>query len=290
MQFARKLLIAGYRYPTIMIPPTSYTTTQVAYTSGATWTKYDVPADGWYKIEVQAGGGGKGSDGPSASGGGKATKLIYLYQGMTCVLWSGDGPPSKGYPGACGYPGTPTTEFGGRGDVGSSGECGGSGGGPAVQGVAGNTNHFTGGSGGGSGFLAGFTDKTMPDQSVTLGSMTLDINRNFQVGSVVTYTCIPTYVMCGGGGGSANDNGSHRASGGGGGAFGSGGSTFEPAGHGQSGPAGSWGKGENGVRYGGGTRGAWAIVDFSTNTFTWGLGGGTTSGTGYCRLSLVIPS
>ena len=120
--------------------------------------------------------------------------------------------------------------------------------------------------------------------------MTLNINRTLEVGSVVTFSCIYSYVIGAGGGGCANDNGSDRASGGGGGAFGDGGTTYRANYVAQTGPAGAWGKGEDGGHYGGGTRGAWAVVDFSTNTFDWGLGGGAAGATGYCKLYKVIPN
>lgn len=308
MQLSRKLLIADYRYPAMFSFPASYTTQQVASVTGANYTLYTVPEDGWYRVSVQAGGGGKTSQ-RAGSAGGKVEKDVYLYKGMKCLLWSGsNGGNDNGVGGTTGYPGTKNNTFGGRGAQGinaiTSGnppavsfnvqDSGGRGGGAAENGgtvsIVG-SNHNMGGGGAGSGFIAGFTNVTLPPKSCTVGSMTLNMNRNLTIGSVVSYTCIPTYLVCGGGGGASGDNGDTRCSGGGGGAFGSGGTTYNTQTNAaESGPAGSWGKGEDGSRYGAGTKGAWAFIDWSHNGYGKGTGGGTVSGNGYCRLLKIIPN
>lgn len=293
MQFSRKLLISGYRYPALPTAPTSYTTQILANVNGANYTVFTVPEDGWYWVEVQGGGGGGAYDNPAASSGGRASKLVYLYKDMKCLMWSGQGPQDKGHCGACGYPGFQDNTFGGYGAVGPTTETmesGASGGGGCRTGHNGYTGSWTGGGGAGSGFVAGFTDLVLPEQSVTLGSMTLSINRNFSIENVVSMSSVATYLIGAGGGGAASDNGTYRASGGGGGAFGNGGTTYRASIAAQSGPAGAWGKGEDGSRYGGGTRGAWAVVDFSTDTFEWGLGGGPVGSNGFCEISKVIPN
>lgn len=89
------------------------------------------------------------------------------------------------------------------------------------------------------------------------------------------------YILAGGGGGGVGRN-NYRVGGGGGGAFGNGG----PAANGsqQSASGGNWGKGNNGVQYGGGD-GAWCIMDFSRNQLNWGTGGGSdAAGNGYVKL------
>lgn len=287
MMFSKKLLMRSIRYPTIFNPPTNYTTTQVATCSGANYTTYSVPEDGWYQVDVRAGGGAAAYNNKRGGVSGGKVTLVYLYQGMTCLLWSGTQGSYSDPGGVCGFPGTKDNTFGGQGATRYYSESGGGGGGAAEDGHAG---HGGGGGGAGSGFMAGYTNIATEDMSHTVGSMTLSLNRTLQVGSVVTFASICSYVMCGGGSGSSSDEGSNRSGGGGGGAFGNGGTTYALSISAETGPAGSWGKGEDGSHYSEGVRGAWAVFDFTTGTYDWGLGGGAREADGYCRLSKVIPS
>lgn len=304
MQLSRKLLIADYRFPTLYAEPASYTTQELASTSGANYTLYTVLEDGWYRVSVQGGGGGS-SNSYAGSSGGKVEKNVYLYKGMKCLLWSGANGPSSstGGVGANGFPGTQNNTFGGYGATRTtfishgqySGEevaSGSSGGGGSGKGSSQSVRAAlaVGGGGAGSGFIAGFTDVTLPSQTYTVGSMTLDINRSLAIGSVVTYTCIPTYLICGGGGGASGTTGTSPASGGGGGAFGSGGTTTSPQVSAQAGPAGSWGKGADGGTNRKGGDGAWAFIDWSKNGTGWGTGGGEVKGNGFCKLYKIIPN
>lgn len=287
MQLSKKLLVSGYRFPTLMVAPTNYTTEQVAFVENAASTTYSVPADGFYLVEVRGAGGGSHSQ--AGGGGGYREQLVYLYQGQKCVLWGANAPAgyNTGFNSYTGYPGTQGNLFGGRGATGYTGdESGGAGGGAAEN--AGTARGYEGGwGGGGSGFIAGFDDIAVAEHSLTAGSMTVSINRQLAL-TPLTFVSITTYVMAGGAGGGCGTDGGNRAGGGGGGAFGNGGNTY--GGSGEAGPAGTWGKGGDSGRYGSGANGAWAVIDFSTNTVLSGLGGGGTSTNGFCRLSKVIPA
>ena len=119
------------RYPTIFNPPTNYTTTQVATCSGANYTTYSVPEDGWYQVDIRAGGGAAAYNNKRGGiSGGKVT-LVYLYQGMTCLLWSGTQGSYSDPGGVCGFPGTKDNTFGGQGATRYYSESGGGGGGAA---------------------------------------------------------------------------------------------------------------------------------------------------------------
>lgn len=302
MQTSRKLLISGYRYPAFPRKPSSYTTQQLATVSGANYTTYTITEDGWYRIDVCGGAGGNSSSYQGGRGG-ASTQDVYLYQGMVCLLWSGSrGMPTSGVKGTCGYPGTQDNTFGGYGAKGHymtmSGtsmtkiESGASGGGGCCSGItsSGDGSQNFGGGGAGSGFIAGFTDRTMPSQSFTCGSMTLGINRNLTIGSVVTYTCVPTYLVCGGGGGASSTR-ANAKSGAGGGAFGSGGDVSNAQVVAQAGPAGSWGKGGDGTSgNGNGGNGAWGFIDWSTNTTDYGTGGSLANVEGHSTLYKIIPN
>lgn len=293
MQFVRKLLIAGYRFPTFLNPPVNYTTQEVAFVQNANSTVYTVPADAFYKVDVR-GAGGTGHDGPGASGGARS-QIIYLYAGQKCVLWGANKPNGygSGFNSYTGYPGAKGNLFGGRGATGYTGDESGSGGGGAAEDAS--TSHgYQGGWGGaGAGFVAGFIDQTFPSQTQTAGSLVQNINRTLTIGSTA-FTAITTYILAGGGGGGCGSAGGSRSGGAGGGALGNGGNTYGYGGAnvtGESGPAGSsFGKGGNGGRYNNTGAGAWAVLDFTRNVVTSGTGGGSAETNGYCRLSLVIPS
>lgn len=293
MQLSKKLLMAGYRFPTVISVPQNYTTERVAYVANASSTTYLIPADGWYQVKVR-GAGGSGHDGPGGAGGYRA-QLIYLYAGQMCVLWGANTPNGygSGFNSYTGYPGTKGNLFGGRGATGYTGDETGSGGGGAAEDAS--TSHgYQGGWGGaGAGFLAGFVDQTFPNQTYTAGSLVQSVNRALTVGSV-SFTAITTYIMAGGGGGGCGSAGGSRSGGGGGGALGNGGNTYGYGGAnitGESGPAGSaFGKGGNGGRYNTTGAGAWAVLDFTTGTVTSGVGGGSAGANGYCELAKVIPA
>lgn len=283
MIFSKKLLIGRYQFPTYLMPPTTYTTTIVASAAAGNYTIYTVPEDGWYVVLVKGGAGNNGAFGYAGSVGGGTEQMIYMYQNETCLLWAG----SSGTTGTT-YPGTASYNFGGRGGYGHD-ESGAGGGAPASSGTG--NPHWEGGlPGQGSGFIAGFTNVELDEQSLTAGTLTRSINYSLDA-TVVQFTSIATYIMAGGGGGGCSDNGDNRSQGGGGGAFGNGGNAWWTQEYGTSGPAGTWGAGEDGSRYGGGGRGAWAIIDFSTGLVDWGRGNSLASPRqGLVTISKVIPT
>lgn len=279
-------------FPTAEELPENYTTEQVAFIQNASSFVYAVPESGFYQVEVR-GAGGSGHGGPGAAGG-STTQIIYLYAGQTCLLWGANTPNSygSGFNSYTGYPGAKNNTFGGRGATGYTGDESGSGGGGAAENASTSRGYQGGWGGAGAGFLAGFTNKTLPEQTLTAGALTQSINRTLTAGNT-TFTAITSYVLAGGGGGGCGTDGGSRSGGGGGGALGNGGNTYGYGGaniNGESGPAGStFGKGGNGGRYNTTGAGAWAILDFSRTQVSSGTGGGSAQTNGYCRLSKIIP-
>lgn len=271
-----------YLFPVGSTAPTSYTTQRLVTVSAGNYSVYTVLEDGWYSVEVCAAGSNNGVNAGGSAPGGKRTQVVYLYQGQKCLLWAG----AIGV--GCAYPGTQTSELGGRGACGHD-ESGAGGGGPAISPT--DKPHWEGGAGGqGSGFLAGFTDTTIDDYSITAGSMTRNINYSLDT-TAVNFSSISVYVLAGGAGGGHSDNGDWRSGGGAGGALGNGGDTYWPYTSLTSGPAGaSWGNGGNSYILTKGGDGAWAVLDFSTNTAVCGQGGGAARTAGHVYLDKVIPS
>ena len=281
--------------PTIEPFPSSYTETQVARVDGANNTIYTVPLDGYYRVQVSGGGGGTAYNNANTSHAGGTNKIVYLYKGTKCLLWSGGGGGAGSVSGSdrgyTGYPSPGTSSLGGTGASGyNTDESGGGGGGAASHGEY--CVYESGHGGAGSGFLAGLpanVDVPNVTHKETAWDYSISSQRDWSVGSfsVGNLYC---YILCGGSGGNCSDNGGHRAGGGGGGAFGSGGDTHYQL-SGVAGPGKTWGKGNDGARYSAGADGAWCIMDFSRNQWTWGTGSGASSGqNGYCILKRIIPS
>lgn len=278
MNFSKKILMNTYLFPVGSTAPTSYTTQRLVTVSAGNYSVYTVPEDGWYKVEVVAAGGNNGFNAGGGGIGGARTQVVFLYQGQKCLLWAG----AIGV--GCAYPGTQTSELGGRGACGID-ESGAGAGGPAISPTS--APHWEGGAGGqGSGFLAGFTHQSVENYSITAGSLTRALNYHLDT-TAVDFLAISVYVLTGGGGGGPSDNGGWRAGGGGGGAFGNGGNTTQGT-NSTSGPAGTWGKGADSTTFADGGRGAWAVMDFSTNTTAWGNGGGAARTGGHVYLDKVI--
>lgn len=276
------------KIPVTIEVPTETTDVLVASTSGANHTIYTVPQDGFYKVTVSGGGGGGAYKNGKQNYSGTTTQIVYLFKGTKCLLWSGargGGGETSGTLGATGYP-VPTTDWGGSGADYTSGESGGSGGGAAANGTYG--TYQGGHGGGGSGFLAGTNFKiTSYSHKEDAWSKTLTSTDPWTVGD---FSVLHLYsiILGAGAGGNCSNSGSYRAGGGGGGAFGNGGYSYDWAG--VSGPGGSWGQGAQGQRYGSGASGAWAIMDFSRNQFSWGQGGrAALDSDGYCQLYYMQP-
>lgn len=269
MFLTKKLLCSIARLPTLKPVPSSYTETQVAAANGATNTIYTVPETGYYRVEVMAAGGQSPYKGTGGRGG-KTSQIVYLYKDSKCLLW-GAGIPTTGYP-------APTSDLGGIGARGSGRESGGGGGGSAASG----TLHYCYG-GGGAGFLAG-TDRDVlyVTHKEDPWIFYISSGQDWIAGGYVVKS-LYCYVLAGGGGGGSSDEGSDRAGGAGGGAWGNGGDTYGPVDR-TSGPGRTWGQGNSAGHYSAGADGAWAVLDFSRNRWTWGIGGGSIATNGYCRL------
>lgn len=282
----------GIQIPTKKPIPSSYTEVQVARTDGANYTIYTVPEDGFYRVQVSAGAGGTAYGNTNLSYAGGTNQIVYLYKGTQCLLWSGtgggNGDTDGSAAGVTGYP-APTNDLGATGPDRQAGESGGAGGGAANHGLYGT---YQGGHGGaGSGFLAGLpSTTTVPyiTHKESAWDYAVDTNRDWTAGSY-SVSNLYCYILCGGSGGNSSDNGDTRSGGAGGGAFGNSGMAYDwQAIHG---PGGTWGQGENGVRYGKGGNGAWCIMDFSRNQWNWGYGTGVSSGNnGYCILTRLVPN
>lgn len=268
--------------PTLKLPvdrayPTQYLESEVASVSGANYVIYTVPADGFYRVTVCAA-GGRTSEAIAGGNGGKTTQTVYLYKGTKCLLWSSAIGGNRYTGGPTGYP-VPTDQvLGGTGATGHS-EGGGGGGSPTNNGR--NASHTDGGAGsGGAGFIAGINRRVTPlTHTESAWSRTLSSLESWKVASYAVWHAY-CYILCGGGSGGCGHNDDVRTAGGGGGAWGNGGPTSYSTVVAQtSGPGGSWGVGQTGGRYGGGVAGAWAVLDFSRNQFTWGQGGGSGTNT-----------
>lgn len=270
-------------FPTTETLPEEYTEELIVSAPIGGYITHTVGTTGFYRVDIRGGGGQQqGGDKKAGGPGGATSQIIYLYKGQKCLLWAGATTTTS-----VAYPGTQTSEFGGRGASGrtSNEEGGGGGGGPAIAGSG--PGYEAGTPGAGSGFLAGFDNKTVAEQSITAGSLTRSINYAKDT-TAINFTSITTYIMAGGGGGGSADNGDSRAGGGGGGALGDGGDSYVPTTPATSGPAGTWGKGANGSRYSAGAAGAWAILDFSRNQTNWGTGGGAQGTNGQCTLYRLV--
>ena len=269
--------------PVNLTPPSSSNKTLVASTSGANNTIYTVPSDGWYYVELMGGGSRTSGDGVGGTAGGLTNRTIYLHKGAKCLLWSGNSHNGNTTTGAStGYP-SPSDYWGGTGATGHS-EGGGGGGGAANNGR--NSSHWDGGPGAaGSGFLAG-VDRGAQSKTFTNGnwSRNFSSDSSFSVGSFsVSHLYIA--LLAGGAGGACGKNDDVRTTGGGGGAYGNGaGTTYSTVVAETAGPGGAWGVGTKGNRYGSPGVGAWAVLDLTTNTCTWGQGGGAAYTHGYCKL------
>lgn len=314
MLYSKKLLIKPYELPVILTPPTEFTTELLVDITGvATSRTGTIDENGWYRVRV----GAADSEGTYHGGGsgvaGYAEKIFYAYTGSKYLIWSSSG-LNTGYPwpkGNGGVAGSYPLGGGGKryvgfnySDAGTKGyfESGGGGGSPTGNGgpgvdKSGHDEHGASGGadgGGGAGFICGIDAGEVLSESFADGT--------FSVDSVITM------VLAGGAGGQASDEGSYRSGGGGGGAWGNGGEcytrgswwdpsqwqhsagTYIQSYNGGTGPGGSQGQGGYGNRYGPSGDGAWAIRDFSTDTFSYGLGGNGRPRASYCTLEKLILS
>lgn len=273
------------KLPTDHPYPTQYIESEVARVSGANYTIYEVPADGYYRVTVRAAGGGQ-SEATAGGAGGGTTQTVFLYKGTKCLLWgSTHGMRSWSDYGRTGYPAVTDKVLGGTGATGHS-EGGGGGGSPTNNGRS--ASHYDGASGGGgSGFIAGINRRIEPrTQSNSAWSRTLSSLESWTAGSVYRVWHAYSYILAGGGSGGCGFNDDARTAGGGGGAWGNGGPTsYSTVVARTTGPGGEWGQGSTGGRYGGGVTGAWAVLDFSRTQFNWGRGGGSGTNTnGWCNI------
>lgn len=166
----------------------------------------------------------------------------------------------------------------------------GGGGGAACDGGHGNTD-----GGGGAGFVVGLMRNVNFYKSNSTSTTNTDFNFTVN-GQTVSH--VYAMVLCGGSGsgnqpsrlGSLSNVINSQPGGAGGGAWGSGGSmaanqSISP----YAGPGGNFGKGgnSNGQEQGQGGAGAWAIIDYTSGTFSSGLGGGDNTTTGYAELRWI---
>lgn len=272
----------GIFFPTIATPPESINVNNGVLVAevGYGYKVGTIQKSGWYFINARASNGSSGYGNSGGACGSVGDAVVYLYEGSKFLMW---GPQVAlnsrnarltGYPiptgsGSSGGGSGQTGALGGGGATpGNYGEDGGGGGG---AGGHGGTEHSDGGyGGGGGGFIAGI-------------DTVLEYTESFAVGTVFSVRTVECMVLCAGGGGGFGDNNTPRVGGAGGGAWGNGGSITGTGWTGGSGPGGaSFGAGESkgNTNYSGGSRGAWAIRDFSTNTFLSGLGAKETTHTG----------
>ena len=274
--------------PTNIPVPAQYTETEVVSVTGANYAIYEVPANSFYKVTVAAA-GGRTSEARNGGNGGKTTQIVYLYKGTKCLIWGAATGTNRKTGGRTGYPVATDQVLGGTGATGHS-EGGGGGGSPTNNGRNASHNDASSG-GGGAGFIAGI-NKPVEVQTHTESawSRTLSSEESWSVGSFAV-DHVYCYVLAGGGSGGTGSNDDARTAGGGGGAWGNGGPTsYSTAVARTTGPGGSWGVGATGARYGAGVKGAWAVLDFSRNQFSWGQGGGPgTNSNGYAILSRIDP-
>lgn len=277
------------KLPTDVEFPSSYTETEVVSISGQNHTTYTVPEDGFYKIEISAA-GGRTSEASSGGAGGKTIQTVFLYKGTKCLIWSAATGSNRSTGGLTGYP-TPTDQvLGGTGATGHS-EGGGGGGAPTNNGR--NASHSDGSSGGGgAGFIAGIDKQVeLRTHQESAWSRELSSRESWSV-STFNVRNVYCYILAGGGSGACGKNDNARTAGGGGGAWGNGGPTsYSTAVARTTGPGGNWGIGATGAHYGAGVSGAWAILDFSRNQWSWGQGGGAGTNTnGWAKITRIIPT
>lgn len=300
MIFADKLIMGVEMFPTGLTPPTSYTTQTIVNLSGTASYYVGVINDcGWYRIRVGAADGAAGSSDAITPGcGGYATKIFYAFTGAKYLIW-GAHETTTGYP----WPQ-------GNGNEDGLGILGGGGGrsvwttvtsgghfNPQTGTIVGQTTIVTAGAqgggsptgnggtetpgtyvgtkgGGGAGFVCGidFMGTTATSETEAFSDHT------FSVDSVIAM------VLAGGGGGCSGYGG------GGGGAWGNGGNGANPwSGYGPgTGPGGTTGVGGTAPGAGNGGDGAWAIRDYSTNTFSYGTGINGRPATEVCVLEKLI--
>lgn len=272
------------KLPTDHPYPTQYIESEVASVSGANYTIYEVPADGYYRVTVCAA-GGRTSEATAGGAGGKTTQTVFLFKGTKCLLWSSATGTNRYTGGLTGYPAVTDQVLGGTGATGHS-EGGGGGGSPTNHGR--NASHTDGGSGsGGAGFIAGINRRITPlSHQESQWSRALSSLESWKAGSVYRVWHAYSYILAGGGSGGCGHNDDVRTAGGGGGAWGNGGPTsYSTVVARTTGPGGEWGQGSTGGRYGGGVTGAWAVLDFSRTQFDWGRGGGSGTNTnGWCNI------
>ena len=259
--------IRGFWLPVPEKPATG-TNTLVAEANGATHTIYTVQIPGWYYVDVRGSGGVSPYHGTGGKGG-RAQGAVYLFAGTKVLLW---GAAIK----ATGFP-APTEDFGGHGASGYlPNESGGYGGGAASSGGTGYAN-----GGGGAGALFGID--YIPPEIKTNTESAFTMNKEVVAGDYAVNYLYAAF-LCGGGGGGSSDEGDNRSGGGGGGAWGNGGTSYWSTNGRAEGPGGEWGAGGNSGRYSSGGSGAWAIINFTTNEFIYGTGGGAAAASGYARL------
>ena len=254
MQFSKKLLVELFEFPVPQQPPTSYGITHEASAIGkAYWG--EIQTSGWYRVNVCAASGASG-DG-LAGVGGSVAHICWLNRGTKYLMWGASGQVTY-YPTPSGTGGHLSNGLdgvlGGGGGTGQ-GRSGGGGGGAAGNG--GMNEYRSGVGGGGAGFIAGInTYQPTKTESWSHAGFSVD-----------TVECM---VLCGGGGGGPGNEG-YRSGGGGGGAWGNGGGGVAYGGG--AGPGGtSFGMGASSAHYANGANGAWCIRDYTTNTFTSGVG------------------
>lgn len=257
MQFSKKLLVEIFPFPVSQRPPTNPVYTLIHRVTTSNY-KGVIEESGWYRIRVAAVNGGSGDT--AYGSGGSIEHTCWLNRGTEYLMWGASGQITY-YPAPNGHGGRHANGtagvLGGGGGTGQ-GRSGGGGGSAAGNGGAG--DYRSGIGGGGAGFIAGL-NTYQPSKTEEWSHAGL---------SVDTVECM---VLCGGGGGARGNEG-NRSGGGGGGAWGNGGSGVAYAGGAGPGGAG-FGVGASTGQYGPGANGAWAIRDYTTNTFRWGTGVGT---------------
>lgn len=257
MQLSKKLLVERFEFPVPGQPPANpvYRLVHSVTTSNYTGT---IEVSGWYRIRVSAINGEPGDTAPG--NGGAIEHTCWLNRGSKYLMWGASGQITY-YPSPNGHGGHHANGTAGvLGGGGGTGQDRSGGGGGSAAGNGGAGEYRSGFGGGGAGFIAGMNTY---QPSKTEGWS----HAGF---SVDTVECM---ILCGGGGGGRGNEG-HRSGGGGGGAWGNGGNGFTY--DGGAGPGGaSFGAGASTGKYGPGANGAWAIRDYTTNTFTSGTGAAT---------------
>lgn len=284
--FPKKLLFGTSGYPVNINPPSSFTTqTVVDLSDQATYATGTIPSTGWYRAKIGA------SDG-EANTGGYAEQIFYAYNGSKYLIWGCNG-TSTGYPWPSGSGGD--SSYGILGGGGANSLSG-------THRVGQTTVTYVGGRGGGSATGNGQTSSKGNSGSgcgIICGIDEMDPNIVTQTEGFTDHTfsvdTVIAMVLAAGGGGHGDHpyETSPGGGGGGGGAYGDGGRGYSSSSSNQPGTGpggqdfGKGGNGTNGAVYNAGL-GAWAIRDYSTNTFTSGTGPNSRPAAQVCVLEKLI--